>query len=61
MGHSMWNQRKKKSPISDFVDILGVGWLYGETTLSEIWALSITISFYFMVDFKLWKFSKFCQ
>ncbi len=33
---------KKKSPTFDFVDILGVGWLYGETTLSEIWALSIT-------------------
>ena len=35
LGHSMWNQ----PPTSDFVDILGVGWLYGETIFK--WNLSL--------------------
>ena len=32
-GHSRSNQHKKKPPVSDFAEIPGVGWDYGESNL----------------------------
>ena len=31
MGHSRSNQHKKNPPVSDFAEIPGVGWDYGES------------------------------